>query len=167
MIMTLIGALFAGVVSLAIVIDLATFRIPNLLPAAIVVLFACAAILAPHRVDWLGHIGAGLLVLAAGAVAFARRMLGGGDVKLMASAALWFGWPLLLDYLLLVGLIGGFFGGVLLLTRPVAPMTEPYWFRLGLDLPRVLRTGEAIPYGMAIGAAALVLIATSGSFGGP
>ena len=167
MIATLIGALFAVRVGLAIVIDVATFRIPNALSVAIVLLFACGAILAPHRVDWLGHVGAGLLVLSAGAGAFALRLLGGGDVKLLASAALWFGWPLLPGYLLLVGLLGGVVGGALLLTRRVAPLTEPYWFRLGLDLPRVLRNGEAVPFGTAIGAAALLLIATSGSFGGP
>ena len=106
-------------------------------------------------------------MLALGAICFALRFMGGGDAKLLAGVSLWFGWRLLPDYLLAVGLIGGVFGGVLLLTRRFALASEPYWWRLGVSLPRVLRPGEAVPYGLAIGAAALVLIAISGSFEGP
>jgi prepilin peptidase CpaA len=164
---TLLGCAFLLAVLLAMSFDVSTFRIPNVFPAINVLIFACAAILAPHRVDWLSHLGAGLLMLALAAACFAFRFLGGGDVKLLASIALWFGWPLFPDFLLLVGLIGGLFGGILLLGRRVAPITEPYWFRIGLDLPRVLRNGEAVPYGLAIGASVPVLMATSGTFGGP
>jgi prepilin peptidase CpaA len=162
-----VGALFALTVAAAMAVDVATFRIPNALPVALVVLFACAAATSLHPVDWLGHFGVGLLMFALGAACFALRYMGGGDVKLLAGVSLWFGWGMLADYLLIVGLIGGVFGGALLLARRYVVAHEPYLYRWGLSLPRVLRQGEAIPYGLAIGAAALVLMATSGSFGGP
>jgi prepilin peptidase CpaA len=167
MIHALFGYALLLVVLLAMAVDVATFRIPNAFPAVILMIFACAAIVAPHPVDWLSHLGAGLLVLAVGTVCFEFRFLGGGDVKLLASVALWFGWPLLPDFVLVVGLIGGVFGGALLIARQMAPVTEPYWYRLGLDLPRLLRKGEAIPYGLAIGAAVPVVMAISDTVGGP
>jgi len=167
MIQHLVGALVTLTVVLAMAIDVATFRIPNAFPGTLILLFYCGAVVSPHPVDWLGHIGAGFLVLALAAACFAFGYLGGGDAKLIAGVSLWFGWGLLPDYLIIVGLIGGVFGGALLLIRRYAPLSEPYWFRLGLSLPRVLRPGEAVPYGLAIGAAALTLMATSGSFGGP
>ena len=163
----LFGLLFALTVAGAMAVDVATYRIPNALPVALVIQFTCAAIIAPHPVDWFGHLGAGLLMFALGAGCFALRFIGGGDVKLLAGVTLWFGWDMLADYLLIVGLIGGVFGGALLLARRYALVGEPYLYQWGLSLPRVLRRGEAIPYGLAIGAAALVLMATSGSFGGP
>jgi prepilin peptidase CpaA len=161
------GSLVVLAIAAAMAVDVATFRIPNVLPVALVVLFAFAAVTSPHPLDWLGHFGTGLLMFALGAACFAVRFMGGGDVKLLAAVSLWFGWSMLAEYLLIVGLIGGVFGGALLLTRRYAPFGEPYLYRLGLSLPRVLRQGEAIPYGLAIGAGALVLMATSGSFGGP
>jgi prepilin peptidase CpaA len=162
-----VGSLFALTVAAAMAVDVATFRIPNALPVALIVLFSCATTVSPHPVDWIGHLGAGLLMFALGAACFALRYMGGGDVKLLAGVSLWFGWDMLADYLLIVGLIGGVFGGALLLTRRYAVAGEPYLYRWGLSLPRVLRRGEAIPYGLAIGAAALVLMAMSGGPGGP
>jgi prepilin peptidase CpaA len=163
----LVESLVVFVIAAARAIDVATFRIPNAVPVALVVLFAFAAVTSPHSLDWLGHFGACLLMFALGAACFALRFMGGGDVKLLAAVSLWFGWSMLAEYLLVVGLIGGVFGVALLLTRRYALAGEPYLFRCGLSLPRVLRQGEAVPYGLAIGAAALVLMATSGSFGGP
>ena len=163
----LICFLVALTIAAAMAVDVATYRIPNALPVALVVLFACAASVSPHPVDWVGHLGAALLLFALGVGCFALRFMGGGDVKLLAGVSLWFGWGMLADYLLIVGLIGGIFGGALLLARRYALVGEPYLYQWGLSLPRVLRRGEAVPYGLAIGAAALVLMATSGSFGGP
>jgi prepilin peptidase CpaA len=167
MIQTAIGCLFVLTIAFAMAIDVATFRIPNAVPAVLALLFACSTIASLQRVDWVGHFGAAMLVLALGAICFALRLMGGGDVKLLAGVALWFGWRLLPEYLLAVGLIGGLFGAVLLLTRPFALASEPYWARCGVSLPRILRPREPVPYGLAIGAAALGLIAMSGSFEGP
>src|SRR5260370_37704655 len=53
------------------------------------------------------HLAAGALVLALAFFFFIRRWVGGGDAKLAAATALWFGWAHLFDYMLYASLLGG------------------------------------------------------------
>ena len=53
------------------------------------------------------HAGAGALVLVIAFACFAFGWIGGGDAKLAAAAALWFGFDHLLDYLVYASLFGG------------------------------------------------------------
>jgi hypothetical protein len=87
MIQHLVGALVTLTVVLAMAIDVATFRIPNAFPGTLVLLFYCGAVVSSHPVDWLGHMGAGFLVLALAAACFAFGYLGGGDAKLAEGAS--------------------------------------------------------------------------------
>lgn len=152
-----IADLFVCTIAVAMAYDLVAFRIPNSVSLALVLLFGLGALAAADPVDWLGHAGAGALLLAVGTVAFARGWLGGGDVKLLVAISVWMGFALLPAYLLAVGLIGGVLALLLLLLRARLAFTEPLWVRVGLAMPRVLRPGEAVPYGIAIGTAALLL----------
>lgn len=154
---TLVAHLFLCVVAVAMAYDLVRFRIPNTASLVLVGLFVVGALVAGGPVDWLSHMGAGALLLAVGAVLFAFGWLGGGDVKLLAAISVWMGFSLLPAYLVLVGLAGGVLALLLVLLRPRLVLTEPLWTRVGLDMPRILRPGEAVPYGIAIGAAALLL----------
>ena len=61
--------------------------------------------LTPQAILW--HMLAGLTVLSAGLALFARGLVGGGDAKLAAVAALWLGLDRLADYALLSSLLGG------------------------------------------------------------
>lgn len=150
----------------AMVEDLLTFRIPNTIPGFLVLLVAVQSLgIGVDRFDWLGHVGAGILTLAGGAVLFHFRFLGGGDAKLLAAIALWLGWSSLPEFLVLIGLLGGGFGLALLMARRTALASAPGWARLGLGLPRVLREGEPVPYGVAIGGAALVVMAMNQDLG--
>ena len=45
------------------------------------------------------HFGAAFIVLAIGFGCFAMGWIGGGDAKLAAAIALWFGFDYLLEYL--------------------------------------------------------------------
>jgi prepilin peptidase CpaA len=164
--LTLIGWMALLTILWAMVEDLLTFRIPNTIPAFLVLLVAVGSVgIGVAQFDWLGHLGAGLLTLAGGALLFHFRMLGGGDAKLLAAVALWFGWSSLAEYLVLVGLLGGAFGLMLLVVRRTALASVPAWARLGLALPRVLREGEPVPYGVAIGGAALAVMAMNRNLG--
>lgn len=151
----LIIGLFAAPLVVAAFYDLGTYRIPNLLTLALAGAFPIAALLAPGPVDWLWHGGAGAVALLVGAVLFARRWMGGGDVKLIAACALWMG-PLAPTFLVVMAVAGGVMGLGLLVVRRVVPGV---WMLLpdGLALPRVLSPGAAIPYGVAIAAAGLFL----------
>lgn len=101
-------ALFVFLMSLAAISDLRAYRIPNALVIAVALLFILAAPLAgmpPQIVLW--HLLAGALLFALGYGLFSAGLIGGGDAKLVAAAALWVGWTALPHFLLYTALAGG------------------------------------------------------------
>lgn len=96
--MTLSTALTIDLILLASALSLAwaavgdalTYRIPNLLPVLVAGGFAGVAWFEPPAF-LTGGLLTGLGVFALGALLFARRLMGGGDVKLLAATALWCG----------------------------------------------------------------------------
>ena len=154
-------AFIASMTALA-VHDVATFRIPNWANSALAVgflLFAAAAILAGGEVRWLEHLEAGAIVFVVGFGLFQVRALGGGDVKLLAAAALWVGLEGLLPFVVWVGVAGGGLVFLLLLLRKnlliLVAWASP---RIPQSFPRVLTSGEKVPYGVAIAIGAIVTL---------
>ncbi len=101
-------AVFPLLVLAAAISDALTYRIPNLVTAAIVVAFPLAALLfgmSLSLVMW--HVIAGLGVLVVGFGLFASGFIGGGDAKLMAAAALWIGTAALGPFVVYTALAGG------------------------------------------------------------
>jgi prepilin peptidase CpaA len=148
--------------------DVTTFRIPNWANAAVAagaVLFAAVMALLGADVQWLEHLGAATLVFVAGFAMFQFRALGGGDVKLLAAAALWVGWDGLLFFVVAVGLAGGGLVLMLLMLRnnlmALVAWASP---RVPSSWPRVLTAGEKVPYGVAIAIGA-VLVALQRQYG--
>jgi prepilin peptidase CpaA len=150
--------------------DLASFTIPNLLPAVMVLLFfvfAALALASGHGdlnvtlggAGW--HVTAGLVALAASMALFAAGYVGGGDAKLYAAASLWLGWDMLLEYTLLASLMGGALTLALLAIRrvPLPAMLhgQPWVLRL-------VDRQAGVPYGIALAAAALILLPKSDLF---
>jgi prepilin peptidase CpaA len=135
----------AAVLVWATVTDLKSRRIPNLIPLAIIGLFAAfAAGQLVMGLDWktslVWPVIAAALVFAAGVALFAAGLMGGGDVKLMAATALFAGPALSLSFILYVTLAGGL---VALATLMHARMQS-------------LEPSEAkVPYGVAITAGGL------------
>lgn len=127
------------------VLDAWRYLIPNWLVALYLLLYVPLPFLQP--VDWAMALLIGMITLFAGFGLFAMRIIGGGDAKLLAVAALWAGPPAILHLLLLSGLFGGALAIVLLVLRLVLG-TVP----IG-GLPRLLLWKEPIPYGVAIAAA--------------
>jgi prepilin peptidase CpaA len=102
-------------------------------------------------VDWLGHLGAGAVVLVCAALLFHFNLLGGGDAKLLAALAIWAGFDSLLPFLIAVSLLGGVLALVLLVVRLVcARFPAGHW-------PLSLLPGHPLPYGVAIGGGAVVM----------
>jgi prepilin peptidase CpaA len=147
---------FAALMAFAAAYDLTTMTIPNRLTAAVALAFVAVAIwcrLSPAEIAW--HLGAGFVVLVVAFAMFAAGWIGGGDAKLAAAAALWFGFANLLDYLLLAGLMGGALTVILLGARQLplpASLARFGWVARLHDA----RTG--IPYGIALAAAALTVL---------
>jgi len=155
---TIVLGLFAALVIGAAVRDLATFTIPNWISIALALAFAPAALLAGVSLPEIGlsfAVGAGMLVI--GAAMFAFGWIGGGDAKLMASAALWVGLRGLAPFAIYTALAGGALAlGLVALRsawlRPLAAV-GPGWTQ------RLATPGESAPYGVAIAAGALAAFA--------
>jgi prepilin peptidase CpaA len=152
--------LFPALMAFAASSDLFTMTISNRLSLALAGGFAVLTVVSGMpliQVAW--HLGAGALVLVVSFVFFTRGWIGGGDAKLAAATALWFGFAHLLDYLLYASLFGGALTLLMLQFR-------------GLPLPQVLARqdwvqrlhdkGAGVPYGIALAAAALVVYPHTG-----
>ena len=93
--------LFPALMAFAASSDLFTMTISNRLSLALAggfVLLAAASGLAWPAVGM--HLAAAALVLVVSFVMFTRGWIGGGDAKLAAATALWFGFDYLLDYMI-------------------------------------------------------------------
>ena len=85
---------FAGLSTLlllAAITDLRERRIPNWLTGGVAALYPVYLMLSPSPVAWPGALALALLVGVLGLVLFARALIGGGDVKLIAAVSLWAG----------------------------------------------------------------------------
>ncbi|MFQ5954404.1 MAG: prepilin peptidase [Kiloniellales bacterium] len=149
--------LFAAALIWAAGSDLLRLRIPNPVVVAIAALYPLHAISAPEPVDWQGALVVAGLVLAVGFGLFEFRILGGGDAKLLAAAALWAGPSQIVTLLLSTGIIGGLLA--ILATTPLR-LLLPYVAaatRVDADAGRLMKM--QIPYGVAIAAGGLIVAA--------
>jgi len=144
----------------AAIFDVASYRIPNILPGAMLVLFLAfllAMALSGHAVGWSeisGHLLAAGVGLIAGMIMFALGWIGGGDAKLFAMTCLWLGWESMFDYAVSASIAGGALTLFLLWMRrfPVPLSLQFPW------VVRLTKPNGAIPYGVALSAAALFIL---------
>jgi prepilin peptidase CpaA len=151
-----VGSLvFAAVLITAALFDLRSLEIPNWLSLLLIVAFAVAALAGdPAFAVLMAGLATGAATLIGGLVLFRLGWLGGGDVKLLAAATPWFGWQVVLEFLLAVALCGGLLALLLLLFRRLARGRFGAW---GEDWKGVWGENGEIPYGVAICAAGLFL----------
>jgi prepilin peptidase CpaA len=142
---------FTLLLAVAAISDIRHLRIPNLIPLLLVVGFALQAGLGGVP-SMTGHLLAMLIVLALLIPLFALNALGGGDVKLLAAAALWLGIADLPLLLVGVAILGGFFAALWLPLRWAVARALPDG-----QLPASLKPQAALPYGVPIGVASLLL----------
>jgi prepilin peptidase CpaA len=147
--------LFPALMAFAASSDLVSMTISNWVSLALAVGFALMAVVVgmPFN-DVMMHLLAGFCVLGASFVFFARGWIGGGDAKLAAATALWFGFDQLLPYLLYASLLGGVLTLVILRFR-VLPLPG-----LLARQPWALRLHDktaGVPYGIALALAALLV----------
>src|SRR5262249_2662682 len=104
--------------------------------------------------DLLSHVGAAAAVLAVVFAFFACGWIGGGDAKLTAATALWFGFAHLVDYLFYASVFGGALTLAIIYFR-ATPMPPAF---VGLPwAERLHRSDSGVPYGIALAAAALTV----------
>lgn len=153
---------FPALMAFAACSDLLTMRISNKLVLATGAAFFVLALLAGMDIVQIGwHVAAGALVLAFTFGFFAAGWIGGGDAKLAAAIALWFGFDLILPFLLYASVFGGALTLIVLLGRNYmlpAPLMQVGW------IERLHNQKTGIPYGIALAAAALVVYPMSPLF---
>lgn len=147
--------LFPSLMAFAAASDLLTMTISNRVSLALLAGFFVLALVAgmsPAAVAM--HVAAALAVLAVTFVLFARGWIGGGDAKLAAAIALWFGFEPLLPFLVYASLLGG---GLTLLLLQFRRLPLPVSFAGQEWLARLHRRDTGVPYGIALAAAALIV----------
>ena len=157
----LVLTILPGLFILTAVWDITSFTIPNVFVLALLFLFmvfAGGAVISGTGMGWYDagfHLLAGAIGLAAGMALFAAGVIGGGDAKLFAVTTLWLGLNALFEYAILVTLMGGLLTlGFLLLRHTPLPL---FWMKYEW-LQRLHEKKAGIPYGVALAAAALVVI---------
>jgi prepilin peptidase CpaA len=152
-----VPAWLAGLVAIALLAaaaeDVLRLRISNI--TIVVVLGAAIAAMALE--GFRGPLWQNALIFAAilavGTAAFARDLLGGGDVKLLAATGLWVNLSAAVWLLASVFLAGGLVALVYIFVRRVRGVKRT-------------PTGNRVPYGVAIAAGALFVLGTQYSGGG-
>jgi prepilin peptidase CpaA len=141
---------FPALVVFAGCYDLLARTISNRLCGLIALAFlAVAAWIGMDAAEIARHVSCAAVMLAAGFALFAAGWIGGGDAKLFAAAALWFGWGEIADYTAVSAIIGGGLAlGVVGLR--VAAHASP--LAALLPAPR-----NELPYGVALALATLVV----------
>jgi prepilin peptidase CpaA len=154
---TLPQAIALGLFQLLIVAaalhDATRLRISNIFPLAIMATFVAWVVIVGFERDLWENALSFALCLAGGIVLFARRWLGGGDVKLLAAIALWFDLAGTGRMLLFITIGGGLLALAIMIVRRMIPVVLAEgsgW--------AVLRPRGPIPYGVAIAAGALLAI---------
>ncbi|MEZ6022537.1 MAG: prepilin peptidase [Hyphomonadaceae bacterium] len=148
--------MFAGLLIYAACSDVASLTIPNWVSVAMAGLFLPLALLGGLTLGELGvHYLFGFCALAVGFFLFQGGIIGGGDAKLLAAAAVWTGYGAFLPFIVWTALAGGVMALAILTARkwaPIFPASTPEFVN------RLLTPASGVPYGVAIMVGGLMAI---------
>lgn len=116
-------------------------------------MYPVAVYMAPVAVDWQKGLIAMAITFAVGYVVFSRNWMGGGDVKLLIACSIWVGLAKLMEFIFVVAILGGVLSVALYIVRKL-----PFIVNRAARLPRILRVGEPVPYGIAIACGFLIML---------
>lgn len=143
----------------AIYTDLTRYIIPNWLNLGLLLLYPVWYMLAPEPLNPLMSLAVFGILLVSGFALFALKVVGGGDVKLLAVCGLYTGWgSASLGFVFYTGLIGGAMSLILIALRFAMPAMLAGLRRKEVTIPRVLTMDEPVPYGLAIALSFLIIL---------
>ncbi|MCB1415566.1 MAG: prepilin peptidase [Nitratireductor sp.] len=135
--------------------DLVSMTIPNKVSLALIAGFVAFAYWTGMSLETFAwHWALFAIVLVAAIALFASGHIGGGDAKLAAATVLWLGWEHTLSYLFVASLIGAALTIVMMRLRG---NIMPHRIEHVEWIARLYRADSGIPYGIALGAAAIVI----------
>ena len=135
---------FNAVLMAAAASDVRSMRIPNVLPT----LLAAGAVVFAFPASWgeaASRLAVAALIALIGGVLWSRRILGGGDLKLLAAAGLWIPLHSAMAFATFLGLAGGAQSLVTLAWVGLQPSLQP----------RLAPGWRYMPYGVSIAMAGL------------
>ncbi len=135
--------LWAGAILAAAISDFRFLRIPNLYPALIITLFIVSRVVGGFGPEHWSHLYHFLITLGIGMLLFHLGWFGGGDAKLYAAIALWFGLSSGVMFIFATGMSG-------LALAIFYVMARQLRRRAANPPPEKKRNERRIPYGIAI-----------------
>lgn len=151
---TMAAVIFPAAMIFAGVMDVFTLKIRNALVIAIAAGYFVLAPAAGFSLSVIGWSTAiAVLVLAVAFTFFALGWIGGGDAKLAAATALWFGPDHALVYFIYTAILGGLLTLVVLQLRSRMLPASLYRFEWVCRLSET----RSVPYGAAMAPAALII----------
>jgi len=153
-----IAVIFPFAMLYAATSDLVSMTIANRVSVLLALAFPAVAYAAGFTPSDIGaHLGVGLICLTVCFGMFAAGWMGGGDAKLLAATAVWFGpTTALFEYILLASIYGGLLTiGLLTIRMFFQPVTGIVF------VDRLLDRQTGIPYGIALGLAGLTVYSGS------
>lgn len=140
--------LLLGLLALAVISDVEAMRIPNRICLCIVALYPSHVLASAVPIDWPGATAVAAAVFALGLIPYRFRLMGGGDVKLMAALALWAGPAVVVDFMAVTFFLGGVMA--LLMISPLRFAMARTCEAIGRDNVGKVLLNRAIPYAVAI-----------------
>jgi prepilin peptidase CpaA len=139
--------------------DLLTMTIPNRVSVVLLASFFAIAPFAGLTLhDMALHLLAGAIVFGICFALFALHIMGGGDAKIMTASAVWFGFnPTLMQYVAYISVLGGLLSLVVVMIRA----NHDTILASRIPVPATMLHAKKVPYGVAIGAAALLAFPAS------
>ena len=96
--------------------DARRFLIPNRISVIIAGAY-CLALIEMPVAAWVAGLATGIVTLLIGAILFAQKWVGGGDVKLAGAIGLWAGPALFADFLLMTSIVALLLATAMLVAR--------------------------------------------------
>ena len=141
-----------ALLAVATIQDSMQLKISNLISGSVLVLAIVAMAASGVRISLWQNVLVFVVVLTIGAILFARDVLGGGDVKLFATVALWVDLATALRLVAAIVIAGGILALANILLRTFVPKS------LAARV-KTLQPRAGIPYGIAITAGTLLVLA--------
>lgn len=157
--MILVFVMILTVLMIAVMIaDFTSFTIPNRLVLVILAIYPAMLLCVEMRPEWYYDLAIGFAMFLLGFVLFSLKLMGGGDVKLLAVCAVFVGKDVFLNFFIGVALWGGALALALLAAREIVPYIVMKLGKSADAIPRVFTAGQPAPYGLAIAASFLGLL---------
>lgn len=139
---------FVGPVLWAALWDVRTLTIPNHIPLTLLILWPLSWLATPWPETAQAMLWA-MVIFLIGAVFFTLRWFGGGDVKFFSAVVLWTAPDRVFELIFLTAMAGGLLAMTMI--SPLGDIISSY------NSAMAGRKKQAIPYGLAIAAAAIYI----------